>query len=151
MAKLIADRHYNRQNPDAAQFVPPGRCIVLRAPHTVWVTSWPFGEYVQHDWPGAWVNSMFRNEGGGLSSELIREAIAATRWFWTPPDEGLITMIDRSKVRPKRDPGYCYLMAGFEVWGETKGGLRVLGMAAEAMPDPEPPLGIQLELGRELV
>lgn len=43
-ARAIADRHYNRQKPGAAQFVPPGRCLVLKAfdGSAVWVTSWPF-------------------------------------------------------------------------------------------------------------
>jgi hypothetical protein len=66
-AVAIADRHYNRQKPGTPQFVPPGRCLVLVATEGValWVTSWPFAEYVRHRWPGAWVNSCFRREGGG--------------------------------------------------------------------------------------
>lgn len=28
-ARPLADRHYNRQRIGAAQFVPPGRCLVL--------------------------------------------------------------------------------------------------------------------------
>src|SRR3979409_34708 len=28
-ARPLADRHYNRQKPGAAQFVPPGGCLVL--------------------------------------------------------------------------------------------------------------------------
>lgn len=30
LVKPLADRHYNRQNPDSPNFVPPGRCVVLR-------------------------------------------------------------------------------------------------------------------------
>lgn len=30
-ARRIADRHYNRQKPGTPQFVPPGRCLVLKA------------------------------------------------------------------------------------------------------------------------
>jgi hypothetical protein len=49
----LADRHYNRQKVGAKQFVPPGRCIVLVIPHVaLWVTSWPFAEYVKHAWGG---------------------------------------------------------------------------------------------------
>lgn len=50
----IADRHYNRQKPGTAQFVPPGRCLVLLAVSGValWVTSWPYAEWVRHRWPG---------------------------------------------------------------------------------------------------
>jgi len=58
-AAKIADRHYNRQKIGSPQFVPPGRCIVLTGTEGValWVTSWPFAEYVKHAWAGAWVNS----------------------------------------------------------------------------------------------
>ena len=81
-ARVLADRHYNRQSVGADGFVPPGRCLVLYQPKAVWVTSWPFAEFTKHAWAGAWVNSLFRNEGAGLSSELISEAVAATRWRW---------------------------------------------------------------------
>lgn len=47
-ARKVADRHYNRQTVGAAQFVPPGRCLVLKTEGSaaVWVTSWPFAKYV---------------------------------------------------------------------------------------------------------
>lgn len=149
VAASIADRHYNRRKVGSPQFVPPGRCVVLKAGDptcAVWVTSWPFAEYVRHDWPGAWVNSLFRNEGAGLSSELIREAVAATRAVWDPPELGLITFVDAGKVRRKRDPGYCYLCAGFERVGMTKGGLVALQLLPKAMPDPAPAEWSQLAL-----
>jgi hypothetical protein len=77
----IADRHYNRQKIGSPQFVPPGRCLVLLCVSgaALWVTSWPFAEYVRHAWPGAWINSAFRRESGPVASELIREAIAVQR------------------------------------------------------------------------
>ena len=145
----IADRHYNRQKIGSPQFVPPGRCVVLRTPDAdaFWITSWPFGEYVRHAWPGAWVCSAFRNESEHLSSELIIEALAATLSIWPePPELGMITFVDRSKTRPKKDPGYCYLMAGFERVGETKGGLVALQMLPARMPAAERPLHGQLSL-----
>ncbi len=105
----IADRHYNRQKIGAAQFVPPGRCLVLTTPTALWVTSWPLPEYVQHAWAGAWMCSAFRNEGPDLSSSLITEAVAATRWTWPAvPDLGMVTFVDPTKTRPKRDPGRCF-------------------------------------------
>ena len=113
----LVDRHYNRQSIGSDQFVPPGRCIVLKtiAANAVWVTSWPFPAYVKHAWAGAWVNSLFRNESVAyLSSELIREAIAATRSIWNPPPLGMVTFVDASKIRRKRDPGRCYRRAGFK-------------------------------------
>ena len=124
----LADRHYTRQKIGARQFVPPGRCLVLRSAcgRAYWVTSWPF-RYVKHAWPGAWVCSAFRNEGAGLSSALILSAIAATRTMWPDPEEhGLITFVNADKVRHKRDPGRCFLRAGFVDVGYTVGGLVAL-------------------------
>lgn len=137
----MADRHYTRQKIGSPQFVPPGRCIVLKGDRAYWVTSWPFAEYVRHAWPGAWICSAFRNEGETLSSELIREAIAVTRWFWQTPEEGMITFVDASKVRHKRDPGRCFRKAGFLVCGETKGGLIALRLGIEEMPEASAPHG----------
>jgi hypothetical protein len=95
----LADRHYNRREVGSPQFVPPGRCVVLltRCERALWVTSWPFAEFVRHAWAGAWVNSLFRNEGAGLSSDLIRQAISITRGIWSPPALGIVTFVDPSK------------------------------------------------------
>lgn len=148
VARAVADRHYNRQSVGHPQFVPPGRCLVLTAPGPcAWVTSWPFAEFVRHEWPGAWINSLFRREGGGLASDLIRAAVAATRWTWpVVPDLGMVTFVDLSKVRHKRDPGRCYLRAGFRHAGWTKGGLRALQLLPVDMPEPHPPAGAQMAM-----
>lgn len=53
-----------------------------------------------------------------------------------PPVLGLVTFVDADKVRAKRDPGYCYLKAGFVPDGHTKGGLVALRLAPELMPRP---------------
>lgn len=146
LAARLADRHYSRQSAGASQFVAPGHCVVLRTAcgRAVWVTLSQRAEYVDHDWPNAWNNSLFRNEGAGLSSELIREAVAATLAVWPcPAPQGLITFIDPAKVRRKRDPGRCYLRAGFRQVGATKGGLLVLQLAPKDMPPPEPAIGSQ--------
>lgn len=144
-ALRIADRHYNRQKPGTPQFVPPGRCLVLKTPQAVWVTSWPLACFVKHAWAGAWVNSCFRREGGDkLASEMILQAVAATRWKWPfVPDLGMVTFVDRAKTRSKRDPGYCYLQAGFRRVGETKGGLAALQMLPGDMPEAMAPTGAQ--------
>ena len=145
----LADRHYNRQSIGSPQFVPPGRCIVLRTEpvRAFWITSWPFAEYVKHAWAGAWICSAFRNEGAGLSSELIREAIAATRHQWpTVPALGMVTFVDASQVRHKRDPGRCYLRAGFRRVGETAGGLVALQILETDMPPSQPAYGATMAL-----
>lgn len=145
-ARAIADRHYNRQKIGAPQFVPPGRCLVLHSENSkgcaIWVTSWPFGEYVKHRWPGAWVCSAFRNEGAGKASEMIRQALAATRFrYGAPPERGLVSFIDRTKVEPvmvrgKPVWGWTWLKAGFEYDGETQGGLLALRIRPENIPAP---------------
>jgi hypothetical protein len=140
----LADRHYNRQKIGSPQFVPPGRCVVLltEPADALWVTSWPFAAFVRHAWAGAWICSCFRNESPNLSSELITEAVAATRYlFGTPPAKGMVTFVNAAKTRQKRDPGYCYLMAGWTHVGFTKGGLHALQLLPEAMPAPLPPIG----------
>ena len=133
----LADRHYNRRKVGSPQFVPPGRSVVLvtLCGRAVWVTSWPFAEYVRHAWPGAWVNSLFRNEGAGLSSDLIREAVAVTLSIWPePPELGMVTFVDADKVRRKRDPGRCYRRAGFRHVGFTAGGLWAFQLRPGEMP-----------------
>jgi hypothetical protein len=77
-----------------------------------------------------------------LSSDLIREGVAATLALWPePPALGMVTMIDPSKTRRKRDPGRCYRRAGFVPCGYTKGGLLVLQLTPDAMPAPDAALG----------
>jgi hypothetical protein len=154
-ARDIADRHYNRQKIGSPQFVPPGRCLVLSAQtetgSALWVTSWPFAEYVKHAWPGAWVCSAFRNEGAGKASDLIRAAVAASRAHWEAPELGTITFLDRAKVRPtmrrgRETWGYTWALAGFRHVGETAGGLMAWQLLPEDMPPPLAALGTQHSL-----
>jgi hypothetical protein len=148
-AVVLADRHYNRQKVGAPQFVPPGRCLVLlnEDASALWVTSWPFAEYVKHAWAGAWVCSLFRNESAVLSSLLVREAVAATRWYYgDAPALGFVTFVDPDKTRRKRDPGRCYRKAGWKVCGATVGGLVALQLLPAEMPAPMAPYGAQMEM-----
>jgi hypothetical protein len=145
-AVALADRHYSRQKIGSPQFVPPGRCLVLltEAADACWASSWPYSEYTHHDWAGAWVCSIFRNEGTILSSTLIRQAVAATRWRWPDvPDLGMVTFVDPAKTRRKRDPGRCFRRAGFRPCGATAGNLVALQLVPADMPDPEMPHGAQ--------
>jgi hypothetical protein len=140
----LADRHYNRRKVGSPQFVPPGSCLVLLTPaaDALWVTSWPKAEYVRRAWAGAWVNSLFRSESPLRASDLIRAAVAETVAFYGEvPALGMVTFVDRAQVRPTRVRGrdvwgWTYLKAGFEVAGETKGGLLALRLAPDAMPAP---------------
>lgn len=142
--RKIADRHYNRQKKGTPQFVPPGRCLVLRSVSNdaFWITSWPFAEYVMHRWAGAMVCSAFRNEGEHLSSDLIREALSCTRWKWNDlPELGMVTFVDPKKVRKKRDFGRCFRKAGFFEDGETVGGLVALRILPDDFPKASEPIG----------
>jgi hypothetical protein len=138
-AAELANRHYSRRSVGSAQFVPPGRFLVLLTPEAsaLWVTSWPRASFVKHAWAGAWMCSLFRNEDPShyLSSELIRDAVAATRArFGKPPKLGMVTFVDASKVRQKRDPGRCFRKASFRPVGYTKGGLLALQLVPSEMP-----------------
>lgn len=153
----IADRHYSRQTVGSQQFVPPGSCFVLKAEtetgRAYWVTSWPFAEYTKHAWAGAWICSAFRNEGAGIASEMIRQAVAATRaHYGEPPDIGMVTFVDRDKVKPFVTPkgkeifGQVFRQAGFQECGETKGGLLALQLLPGKMPAAAPAIGQTVDL-----
>jgi hypothetical protein len=65
--------------------------------------------------------SFFRNESGELSSSLILEAeeMALNKWSDT---QRFFTYIDPRKVRRKRDPGRCFIRAGWNKAGQSKDG-----------------------------
>lgn len=153
--RRLADRHYSRQTPGASGFTPPGRACVLVTPSAdaVWVTSWPFAQYVNRVYPDAWLCCLFRNESDHLASDLILDAIAATRWkYGQPPPSGMVTMIDQRKVKPiyrRGCPvyGWTYRKCGFQEAGFTKEDrLLILRLAPEDMPAAAPPLNAQLNL-----
>lgn len=146
-ARVMADRHYSRQRVGAPQFVAPGSCLVLRAPLALWVTLRQLPQYVRHAWAGAWVCSLFRNEGEGRSSTLIRQAIAASRAeFGDPPPDGMGTFCDATRVRHKRDVGRCFRRAGFRAVGQTRSGLVALQLPPDAFPAPAATLWAQARL-----
>lgn len=128
--------------------MPSGRTLVLLtdAGDALWGSSFQVASdgtlMAFHAWPMAWNCSIFRNESEHLSSELIREAIAATRHAWgEPPEQGFVTFVDAGKVRRKRDPGRCFLRAGFRKVGETGSGKVVLLLNVADFPPAEPAIG----------
>jgi hypothetical protein len=155
-ARQLADRHYPRQKRKAARFVAPGSPIVLITHPTdaYWVTLYQRPEFTDHAWPGAWNCTAFRNESRHLSSDLIREACAATRAEWgDPPAEGMITFVDGAETVARRSrhapPGQCFRHAGFREVGATSSGLTVLGLAASDFPPPVAPQRFQRALFAE--
>ena len=78
---------------------------------------------------------------------MIVAAVAATRAEWPEvPELGMVTFVDPDATRRKRDPGRCFLRAGFERAGETAGGLVALLLRPARMPSPEPAMRLQGEL-----
>ena len=72
---------------------------------------------------------VFRNEGAGLSSDLIRTATERTYVEWLRrygelPEERLRTEVDVRRVR-SRNPGFCYLMAGWQRGPLVRGKLHL--------------------------
>lgn len=117
--------HYSRQTVGAAEFMSSGQTLVLLTDcaRAVWGA-------IHNRVPGGsawrWRCSMFRNEGAGLSSDLIREATRLTYDYWERhyggrPTVPLTTEINANRTRPKRDPGYCFLRAGWRKIREHRG------------------------------
>ncbi len=105
---------------------------------------------MKHEWAGAWTCSIFRNEGAGRASDMIRDAVAATRHHYgDPPPLGMITFIDRRKVQPtivrgREVFGWTFMKAGFIHVGETKElGLLAYQLRPENMPPARPAIGTQ--------
>lgn len=140
-ARALADRHYSRQTPGALDFMANGRTLVLLTDDARAV--WGCIEMLGFDGTRMWRCSIFRNEGPTLSSELVREATARTYDYWRRhygglPSVPLRTEVDPEKTRRKRDPGRCYLRAGWRVVGETGSGKVLLEAPVEALERQTP-------------
>ena len=117
--RAIFERHYSRHRyADGRRpklFVGPGQKLVLMTACARAVFAWR--KFVSDDGQSGINCAIFRNEGAGLSSDLIRQAdeIADVRW----PSERHYTYVDRGSVASP-NPGYCFLMAGWRRCGVTK-------------------------------
>lgn len=132
--------HYSRRTPGSKTFTGVGQEIVLVTDcgRAVWAcvrqrTPMARGSGASRGREGKtderarylWRNMLFRNLGAGLSSDLIREATDMTYREWLKrygelPAERLRTEIGVKEIR-STNPGYCYMMAGWER-GEAKRG-----------------------------
>lgn len=128
--RAIFDGHYSRRHYKDGRkpilYVGPGEKMVLISPDALALFIWR--KFISDDGQQGVSCAVFRNEGAGLSSELIRAAefLAWERW----PGERLYTYIDPNKTRHKRDPGRCFLKAGWKHFGYSKKGLRILEKTA---------------------
>lgn len=96
-------------------FVGPGEKMVLLTPCARALFVWR--KFISGDGQEGVNCSIFRNEGAGLASDLIREAdrMADERW----PGERHYTYVNGSKVRGT-NPGFCFIKAGWRKCGITK-------------------------------
>jgi hypothetical protein len=128
----LHSRHYSRYDyadqRKRVLFVGPGDKLVLRTADGRTTFVWRnFTDDCIDERTGLkqeGVNcAVFRNEGEHLSSLLIRQADAIADEVWT--DRRHYTYVNRKKVASK-NPGYCFLAAGWKRAGVTKSGLLVL-------------------------
>lgn len=125
-------RHYSAEKSAGSRtgelFVGPGDKFVLRSLRADAVFVWrKFVDDCIDERTGErqqGVNcAVFRNESEHLSSSLIRQADAIADATWT--DRRHYTYVDREKVASK-NPGFCFLAAGWKRCGTTKGGLLIM-------------------------
>ena len=105
------------RNRNLKHFVGPGQKMVLITPDDRALFVWRKFISANHQ---KGVNcAVFRNEASifGCASDLIRAASAAAWERW--PGERLYTYVDPRLVK-SRNPGYCFLMAGWRKCGITK-------------------------------
>lgn len=122
-AAALADRHYSRRTIGSDQFMPPGQTIVLMTADEQAIFGWwrpdPSSGIVAMNGLDGWTCTIFRNEGGVLSSALILEAEIAlmSEASGCGPD-GMITYVWDSKIRSS-NPGCCFKRAGWRKTGKS--------------------------------
>jgi len=113
-------RHY-RDGRQVKLSVGPGYKMVLMTADCL--ACWAWRKFIDASGQIGINNAIFHNESGILSSTLILEAeqLGWQRW----PGERLYTYVNPTKIKSK-NPGYCFLVAGWRKCGFTKGGLLIL-------------------------
>lgn len=113
-------RHYTfkayRDGRKRTLFCGPGYKMVLITPGLDALFVW---RKFKDDSGQQGINcAVFRNESDRLASELILEA-EAFAWRRWPSETRLYTYVNDRKIR-SRNPGYCFIRAGWKRCGITK-------------------------------
>lgn len=122
-ARAIFHRHYSRyvyaDGRIPSKIIGPGEYMLLITQDALALFAWR--KFMSADGQQGVNCSIFRNEGttAGRSSDLIRAAMDLCRLRW-PADNRMFTYINPGKVRRKRDPGRCFIKAGWRRCGVTK-------------------------------
>lgn len=123
--RAIYDRHYSarryRDGRRPKKFVGPGEYIMLTLPDRK--ALWVWKKFNDSSGQSGICCSIFRNESTILSSDLVREADAIADFCWLSARH--YTYV-RAEAVKSRNPGWCYLCAGWKRCGYTKGGLHIL-------------------------
>ena len=124
--RAIYERHYSchhyADGRTPAKFAGPGEQVVLTTPCRNALFVWKkFRDAIEPPQEGICC-AVFRNEGAGLASDLIREADAIADFCW--PGERHYTTVRPSAVA-SRNPGWCFICAGWARCGVSKGGLLI--------------------------
>ena len=121
-ACAMYERHYSSAKSIATRrargtllIAGPGFKLVLATPCRRALFVWRKFRSMDHQYGISC--AIFRNEGAGLSSDLIRAAddIADQRW----PGERHYTYVNPRAVRSSY-PGFCFVQAGWQRCGVTK-------------------------------
>lgn len=116
-ASSLYDRHYSR-NPASRgdpRCAGPGEKMVLLTPCARALFVWR--KFISKDRQDGVNCAIFRNEGAGRSSDLIRAAMALAWLRW--PGARFYTYVNPRRVR-STNPGCCFKAAGWRVCGITK-------------------------------
>ncbi len=125
-AKRLADNHYSRKTRGARFFCGPGEKLVLITPDKRALFVWRLNK-IRWDGQKGVECALFRNEGAGLSSDLIKEAVKQAIKKWS--GKRLFTYVNPKAIK-STDPGFCFKRAGWKVMARERGRKKLLILEA---------------------
>lgn len=126
-AYALYRRHYSARrhaNPRDVRIVGPGEHLLLLSPLGDALFVWRWKPKPDLAGESGVCCTIFRNESNTLSSVLIMEADEYAEWRW-PGIKRHYTYVNPRQVL-SRNPGYCFLCAGWSRSGVTRSGLIIL-------------------------